>query len=202
MTTKPDPRKPILVTEADQPITAAEARRIALANKDESIGRSLFRDVMTQIRHYMTFGSESTYIELKPFQAGCVVQVVEMLTELGFRVDINDKEFWDPGTGATTPRKVGMTVIWAEQEKAGCNVCEETCDACATGPAPINEATCKGSFVLGTACGACSKCDEERRQMLEKKQSECSHARVEHLHVLGRFDQVARCLDCGKWENV
>lgn len=32
-----------------------------------------------------------------------------------------------------------------------------------------NEATCKGSFSLGTACGICSKCKQEMDRMKAKK---------------------------------
>jgi hypothetical protein len=33
-----------------------------------------------------------------------------------------------------------------------------------------DEATCKGSYYLGTACGKCSKCDQERLGMSQAEQ--------------------------------
>lgn len=50
------------------------------------------------------------------------------------------------------------------------------------------EATCRGSYAFGTACGRCSKCHEEK-------------ARMEGRKTLGQVAYEAYC-DLTKWKSL
>lgn len=85
----------MIITEFDKPLTAEDARKIAINNKDDSLDRSAFRTTMEQIRHASSYGSTRliTYPANSDMVPGEAVQ--NALRSFGYRVVQKRAYQWD-----------------------------------------------------------------------------------------------------------
>lgn len=87
----------MIITDLDKPLTAEEARYIALNNKDDSKDRNDFRNLMKVIRNYASFGHTrySTAPFEKPRENFYSETVQNALRSVGFRVIEKRSVHWD-----------------------------------------------------------------------------------------------------------
>lgn len=85
----------MVITELDKPLTAEDARKISLNNKDDSADRMHFRHLMVSIKEQASFG-HTRYISssaIKDFIPSERVQ--NHLRNLGYKVTQKRAYIWD-----------------------------------------------------------------------------------------------------------
>jgi len=83
----------MLITQEDKVISAAEARIISYDNKDNSIDRSNFREIMKMVRDYASMG-ENIYSTYHRKEQEISDVVIDALKEQGYSVE--RKEYLSP----------------------------------------------------------------------------------------------------------
>ena len=85
----------MIITQFDHPTTAEEARQISLANKEDSLDRTQFREIMQWIRHSSSIGhtryqSQPANKDRTPSEHLCMV-----LRSMGYKVTTKRAYQWD-----------------------------------------------------------------------------------------------------------
>lgn len=89
----------MIITDLDSPLTAEDARKVSLANRDDSDDRRMFRTIMQRIHCAASFGytryqSVPMTADQNPSQ-----HVVAALTSMGYRVIVKKAYKWDDDMG-------------------------------------------------------------------------------------------------------
>lgn len=84
----------MIITDLDKPITADEARQIALRNKEDSLERNLFREIMEGIRERASWGM-TRYVSRKIVRIYNIEQITQAIQSVGFRVVVKRAMSWD-----------------------------------------------------------------------------------------------------------
>lgn len=85
----------MIITEFDKPLTAEDARKIALNNKEESVDRIRFREIMQSIRECASWGS-TRYISMPATKDQSPSEHVQaLLVSFGYKVTVKRAYQWD-----------------------------------------------------------------------------------------------------------
>jgi hypothetical protein len=92
----------MIITEFDGPLTAEDARKIAINNRDDSVDRSQFRSLMNAIRDAASRGYTRHVTQPKPKDKGYFDHPTEFvqnaLRSFGFKVVEKRAYLWDSVT--------------------------------------------------------------------------------------------------------
>ena len=107
----------MIITELDKPLTAEEARYIALNNKDDSKDRGDFRKLMEHIRDHASFGhtrySSQSFPKCREYFYS--QNSLEALKKVGFRVIEKRAMHWDNDTNDWSTDKPALDHFGREQ---------------------------------------------------------------------------------------
>lgn len=85
----------MIITEFDLPLTAEDARKIALHNRDDSIDRSRFRELMAYIRQCASVGY-TRYVSFPQTRSLVASEHVQnALRSMGYKVTEKRAYKWD-----------------------------------------------------------------------------------------------------------
>lgn len=85
----------MIITQFDNPTTAEEARQISLANKEDSLDRILFREIMEHIRHSASLGYTRLQTVITNADRTPSAHLCDVLRSMGYRVSIKRAYLWD-----------------------------------------------------------------------------------------------------------
>lgn len=87
----------MIISEHDKPLTAEDARKISLTNRDDSVDRYHFRELMEQIKHQASFGHTRYSTALTPRARSHMYSqtVQDALRSMGYRVIEKRAMEWD-----------------------------------------------------------------------------------------------------------
>lgn len=85
----------MIITDLDLPLTAEDARKIAMNNREDSVDRIRFREIMHGIRECSSWGSTRHYIYPSVKERMPSEHVCEILRSMGYKVSINRSYQWD-----------------------------------------------------------------------------------------------------------
>jgi hypothetical protein len=85
----------MIITEHDKPLTAEDARKISINNRDDSLDRTRFRELMGSIKEYASYGytRHITTPKIRDLHPG--EQVQNVLRSFGYRVIEKRAYEWD-----------------------------------------------------------------------------------------------------------
>jgi hypothetical protein len=85
----------MIITDLDRPLTAEEARKIAMNNREDSADRCLFREIMQAIREVSSWGS-TRYVMLPAVKERMPTDhVCRILLSMGYKVSVKRSYKWD-----------------------------------------------------------------------------------------------------------
>lgn len=85
----------MIITEHDKPLTAEEARKISNNNKEESIDRIRFREIMHGIRESASWGQTRHFMYAAPKDRMPSEYVQDILRSFGYKVSVKRAYLWD-----------------------------------------------------------------------------------------------------------
>jgi hypothetical protein len=85
----------MIITEFDKPLTAEDARKISINNRDDSIDRGNFRDIMSQIQYASSIGHTRLITSQKCRSLAPSEMVQKTIRSFGFRVIEKRAYKWD-----------------------------------------------------------------------------------------------------------
>lgn len=94
----------MIITQFDTPTTAEEARRISLANKEDSEDRRMFRTIMQRIMMQASFGHTRYKSPPMTKDQNPSEHVCEVLQSLGYKTTIKRAYQFDEETGDWSDR--------------------------------------------------------------------------------------------------
>lgn len=85
----------MIITEFDAPLTAEDARKISLSNREDSSDRIKFRDIMSGIRHAASVGYTRYFMYAAVIEVMPSEHVQHILKSMGYNVVIKRAYEWD-----------------------------------------------------------------------------------------------------------
>jgi hypothetical protein len=91
----------MIITDLDTPLTAEDARKISINNREDSVDRSCFRLLMQNIKYSASFGHTRFQTSPQTKERGPSEHVCDALRSMGYKVTIkrayrydSDKKEW------------------------------------------------------------------------------------------------------------